>query len=439
MRGDVFRHADELVHGDAFRADVRIDRGIGHGGCDHIRAEDGGGLLEHLLASVRERGAGEAGEDDADVLGRDGRLADECEEGGFDRRFRVEDFRRDHADDAAFVDGGDAHGQRGVVGGAGSGEEPFRDFLLKHQEHVGGREFEVEEFRDNDGPRAVGEIGDDAKIAGEKIGVFDAACIGFDEVESERDDRRAEIFGDLAVELDRGDVRAGCHEAARDGTESGTDLKDGLAWLRVGLVQDLRAELVVHKEILAEAFARRDAEFFKKRFEFGFDHSSVMVVSAATASAAALRGRLEGGGQQDGMRSGTQSPVLAGAFLAALASMNKESTFFYAGALDKVMPIDVARTVAFATLICAELFRAFAARSERISVFKLGLFSNRMMNASVGLSVLLLLAVIYIPGVNGIFDNVMISPLAWCVILPLAIVPFILNEAVKAIKNSLHK
>ncbi len=131
--------------------------------------------------------------------------------------------------------------------------------------------------------------------------------------------------------------------------------------------------------------------------------------------------------------------AVAGAFLAALASMNKGSTFFYAGALDKVMPIDVARTVAFATLICAELFRAFAARSERISVFKLGLFSNKMMNGSVGLSLLMLLAVIYIPGVNGIFDNVMISPLAWCVILPLAIVPFILNEVVKAIKNSLHK
>jgi Ca2+-transporting ATPase len=131
---------------------------------------------------------------------------------------------------------------------------------------------------------------------------------------------------------------------------------------------------------------------------------------------------------------------VAGAFLAALASMNKGSTFFYTGTVGKgAMPIDVARTVAFATLICAELFRAFAARSERISVFKLGLFSNKMMNGSVGLSLLMLLAVIYIPGVNGIFDNVMISPLAWCVILPVAFIPFILNEVLKAIKNSLHK
>lgn len=131
--------------------------------------------------------------------------------------------------------------------------------------------------------------------------------------------------------------------------------------------------------------------------------------------------------------------AVAGAFLFALASMNGGSTFFYGGELGKVMPIDVARTVAFATLILSELFRAFAARSERISVFKLGLFSNKMMNASVGVSILLLLAVIYIPGVNGIFDNVMISPLSWLVIIPLSFVPFILNEVVKAIKNRLHK
>ena len=130
---------------------------------------------------------------------------------------------------------------------------------------------------------------------------------------------------------------------------------------------------------------------------------------------------------------------VAAAFIAALMSMNAGSTFFYAGEATDGIALSTARTVAFATLICCELFRAFAARSERISVFKLGLFSNKMMNGSVGLSILLLLAVIYIPGVNGIFDNVMISPMSWCVILPLAVVPFILNELLKVIKNRLHK
>ena len=65
--------------------------------------------------------------------------------------------------------------------------------------------------------------------------------------------------------------------------------------------------------------------------------------------------------------------------------------------------------MAFATLILAELLRAYASRSERMSVFKLGLFSNKLMNTAVGLSLVMLLAVIYIPGVNGIFDNVALS------------------------------
>ena len=45
MCGDEFRHADELFRRDAFRADVRVDRGVRHGGGDQVRAEDGGGLL----------------------------------------------------------------------------------------------------------------------------------------------------------------------------------------------------------------------------------------------------------------------------------------------------------------------------------------------------------------------------------------------------------
>ena len=130
---------------------------------------------------------------------------------------------------------------------------------------------------------------------------------------------------------------------------------------------------------------------------------------------------------------------VAAAFIIALMSMNNGSTFFYSGILADaaakgVHPIDIARTVAFATLICAELFRAFAARSERISVFKLGIFSNKMMNIAVALSLVMLVAVIYIPGVNGIFNNVAINPMAWLVILPLAILPFAVSEISKLVK-----
>ena len=101
--------------------------------------------------------------------------------------------------------------------------------------------------------------------------------------------------------------------------------------------------------------------------------------------------------------------------------------------------IDTARTVALATLVCSELFRAYSARSERLSVFSLGLFSNKLMNLSVGASLLILLAVVYIPGVNSIFENVALPFMSWLVILPIALLPFIVGEIHKFIALRLHK
>ena len=97
-------------------------------------------------------------------------------------------------------------------------------------------------------------------------------------------------------------------------------------------------------------------------------------------------------------------------------------------------PLTGARTMAFATLILAELFRAYSARSEHVSVFKLGIFSNKSMNLAVSVSALLLLFVIYIPVVNKVFDNIALPLLAWIPILILAIIPFSSSEIYKTIK-----
>lgn len=126
--------------------------------------------------------------------------------------------------------------------------------------------------------------------------------------------------------------------------------------------------------------------------------------------------------------------AVATAFLSALMS---KSNFFFNNTGDNAL--DGARTVAFATLILAELFRAYASRSERISVFKLGLFTNKLMNVAVGISIVLLLAVIYIPGINGIFDNIALNLTAWAVILPLAFVPFAASELFKLVKQKVAK
>ena len=126
--------------------------------------------------------------------------------------------------------------------------------------------------------------------------------------------------------------------------------------------------------------------------------------------------------------------IFAAVGTAFLVSLTSKSSFFFDLPSGKEA-LDGARTVAFATLILAELLRAFAARSERVSVFKLGLFTNKMMNAAVGLSLVMLLAVIYIPGVNSIFDNIALSATAWLVIIPLALIPFTASEIHKALKS----
>lgn len=93
----------------------------------------------------------------------------------------------------------------------------------------------------------------------------------------------------------------------------------------------------------------------------------------------------------------------------------------------------LAETMGFATLAFSELLRAYTARSERHSVFTIGLFSNRAMNWAVLSSALLLLAVIYLPPLNPIFDTVPLGWAQWRIILGLLFIPAAAAEVLKAL------
>jgi Ca2+-transporting ATPase len=95
--------------------------------------------------------------------------------------------------------------------------------------------------------------------------------------------------------------------------------------------------------------------------------------------------------------------------------------------------IDVqsAETMAFATLSLCELFRAYTVRSERLSVFRIGVFSNRAMQYAVGLSVILLLLVVGVPVLQPVFNTHLPSVREWGVIFGLAFVPAIAEEITK--------
>jgi Ca2+-transporting ATPase len=87
--------------------------------------------------------------------------------------------------------------------------------------------------------------------------------------------------------------------------------------------------------------------------------------------------------------------------------------------------------MAFMTLSLCELFRAYTVRSERVSVFKLGIFSNRYMQYAVGLSLVLLAAVVSVPFLQPVFNTHFPTLREFAVVLSLALVPAAAEEVTK--------
>jgi len=95
----------------------------------------------------------------------------------------------------------------------------------------------------------------------------------------------------------------------------------------------------------------------------------------------------------------------------------------------------VASTMAFVTLSFSELLRAYTARSERYPVHKIGIFKNRVMNLAVLTSLLLLVAVIYLPFLQPIFRTFPLGWNQWRYILPLLFVPSLAAELTKILTS----
>ena len=98
--------------------------------------------------------------------------------------------------------------------------------------------------------------------------------------------------------------------------------------------------------------------------------------------------------------------------------------------------IEAAETMAFVTLSASELFRAFTSRSERYPLLKIGVFNNRNMNLAFLSSMALLLGVVYVPGLNNVFNTVPLGWRQWEIILPLLLIPSVVAELVKFITSA---
>jgi P-type Ca2+ transporter type 2C len=96
-----------------------------------------------------------------------------------------------------------------------------------------------------------------------------------------------------------------------------------------------------------------------------------------------------------------------------------------------------ARTMAFTTLVLAQLFNCFNARSDRTSAFH-RLFTNRLLWGAIALSALLQVAVVELPFLNNAFDTTPLGLDEWLICVGLASVVLWANEAKKLVERRLR-
>ncbi|MEA5502605.1 cation-transporting P-type ATPase [Halotia wernerae UHCC 0503] len=72
-----------------------------------------------------------------------------------------------------------------------------------------------------------------------------------------------------------------------------------------------------------------------------------------------------------------------------------------------------ATTVMLAAIVACQDGNVFACRSERVSIFRLGFFSNRLIWLGIAVEWILILSIIYLPPLEGIFSTAPLQPVQW--------------------------
>ncbi|HWQ49836.1 MAG TPA: calcium-transporting P-type ATPase, PMR1-type [Methanosarcina sp.] len=97
------------------------------------------------------------------------------------------------------------------------------------------------------------------------------------------------------------------------------------------------------------------------------------------------------------------------------------------------------QTLIFTLVVISLMFNAFNWRSERYSVFSLGIFTNRSLIYAVLSTIVLQLAAIYVPIMQTAFRTVPLSLSDWAMIIPLASTTLIAMEFVKYLEWRIHR
>lgn len=93
-----------------------------------------------------------------------------------------------------------------------------------------------------------------------------------------------------------------------------------------------------------------------------------------------------------------------------------------------------AQTLAFVVLSFSQLFFSLSVRSKEKSLFKIGLFKNKYLIASISLGILIQFLIITIPFFATVFNVFTLNVRDWFIVICISLIPFIINELFKIIK-----
>ncbi|MFC5006354.1 cation transporting ATPase C-terminal domain-containing protein [Dactylosporangium cerinum] len=90
-----------------------------------------------------------------------------------------------------------------------------------------------------------------------------------------------------------------------------------------------------------------------------------------------------------------------------------------------------ATAVTFAGIVACQIGTAFAARTDRASLFTIGLFTNRFLLWGIAFELVFTAAVIYTPPLQDIFGTAALSPAQLAIIAPFPVLVWCVDELVR--------
>lgn len=127
----------------------------------------------------------------------------------------------------------------------------------------------------------------------------------------------------------------------------------------------------------------------------------------------------------------------------AVAGMTAYFYIMYAGGWNWSQPLAhtstlylQATTACLAGIIATQIANVLACRSATVSIFTLGIFSNRLVLAGIATEVLLAAFIIYTPFGNSLFASAPIGTDVWLLLIPFAVMLLVIDETRKYVVRS---